>query len=80
MPRGKLRCSSTFSLTSALGGGEWSTPRPSRFTHSKDPVPIVQEIGWEPGPVWTGAENFVPNRIRFPGPARSGSLYRLSYE
>ena len=23
-----------------------------------DPVPIVQEAGWAPGPVWTGAENF----------------------
>jgi len=21
------------------------------------PVPIVQEAGWAPGPVWTGAEN-----------------------
>jgi hypothetical protein len=21
------------------------------------PVPIVEEAGWAPGPVWTGAEN-----------------------
>jgi hypothetical protein len=27
------------------------------FTHGKEPVPIVQEAGWAPGPVWTGAEN-----------------------
>jgi hypothetical protein len=27
------------------------------FTSWKDPVPIVQEAGWAPGPVWTGAEN-----------------------
>jgi len=35
------------------------TPRPL-FTPGKDPVPIVQEAGWAPGPVWTGAENLVP--------------------
>ena len=37
--------------------GGWSTPRRGRFTPSKDPVPIVQEAGWAPGPVWAGAEN-----------------------
>ena len=26
----------------------------------KDAVPIVQEAGWAPGPVWTGAENLAP--------------------
>ena len=31
-------------------------PRPL-FTPGKDPVPIVQEAGLAPGPVWTGAEN-----------------------
>ena len=46
----------------------------------KDLVPIVQEAGWVPGPVWTGAENLVPTGIRFPDrPASSESLYRLSY-
>jgi hypothetical protein len=35
------------------------TPRP-HFTPRKDPVPIVQEAGWAPGPVWMGAENLVP--------------------
>jgi len=30
------------------------------FTPGKDPVPIVQEAGWDPGPVWTGAENLAP--------------------
>ena len=54
-------------------------PRPL-FTHGKDPVPIVQEAGWAPGPVWTGAENLAPTGIRSPDrPARSQSLYRLSY-
>jgi len=35
------RYSSTHSLTSALDGGGWSTPRPGRFIPGKDPVPIV---------------------------------------
>ena len=55
------------------------TPRPL-FTPRKDPVPIVQEAGWAPGLVWTGAENTAPTGIRYPDrPARSQSLYRLSY-
>ena len=72
--------SSTLSLTSALDWGGWSTPRPGRFTPGEDPVPIVQEAGWAPGPVCTGAENLVPPGIRSPDcPARSESLYQLSY-
>jgi len=44
------------------------------------PVPIVQEAGWVPGQVWTGAENLSPTGIRsLDRPARSQSLYRLSY-
>ena len=31
----------TLSLTSALDGGGWSTPRTDRFTPGKDPVAIV---------------------------------------
>ena len=38
-------------------GGGWSAPRPGRSTPGNDPVPIVQSAGWDPGPVWTGAEN-----------------------
>jgi len=36
------------------------TPRPL-FTPGKDPVPIVHEAGWAPGPVWTDAENLAPH-------------------
>ena len=39
-PEGEQRYSSTFSLTSALDGGGWSTPRTGRFPPGKDPVPI----------------------------------------
>ena len=47
-----------------------STPRP-HFTPRKDPVPILQEAGWAPGPVWTGGKSrshreSIPDR-----PARS---------
>ena len=34
----------------------------------KDPVPIVQEAGRAPGPVWTSAENLAPHRDSIPGP------------
>jgi len=47
---------------------------PAAFTPGKDPVPIVQEAGWAPGPVWTGAENLAPKGIPSLGrPARSKS-------
>jgi hypothetical protein len=55
------------------------TPQPL-FNPGKDTFPIVQEAGWAPGPVWTGVKNLVHTRIRSPDrPARSQSLYRLSY-
>jgi len=61
------------------GWGVSVTLRPL-FTSGEDPVPIVQEDGWAPGPVWTGAENLACTGIRSPGlQARSQSLYRLSY-
>jgi hypothetical protein len=67
-------------LNSALEGGGCSAPRPGRFTPGKDPVPIVQNAGWTSGPVWTCAKNLAPTWIRSQErPARSPSLYRLSY-
>ena len=52
---------------------------PAAFTPGKDPVPILQEAGWAPGPVWTGEKSHahrdsIPDRQ-----AHSQSLYRLSY-
>jgi len=56
-----------------------SSPRP-HFTPGKDPVPILQEAGWAPGPVWTGGGESRPHPDSIPDrPARSQSLYRLSY-
>jgi len=51
---------------------------PAALPPGKDPVPIVYEAGWAPGPVWTGEENLAPTGIRSPDRlARSESPYRL---
>ena len=55
-----------------------STPRP-HFTPGKDPVSILQEARWAPGPVWTGGKSR-PHRDSIPDrPSPSQSLYQLSY-
>jgi hypothetical protein len=72
---------SVLDLGTRRGWGVSVTPR-SLSTPGGDPVPIVQEAGWAPGPVWTGAENLAPPGFFFRSPdhpARSQSLYRLSY-
>jgi len=56
-PEGEWIYSATFSLTSALDGGGWSTPRPGGFTPGNDQVPFVQEAGWAQGPFRTGEKN-----------------------
>jgi len=62
-------------MTAVLERGEWSTPRPVRtLPLGKDLVPIVQEAGWAPGPVWTGGKSR-PTGIL--SPACSQSLYWL---
>jgi len=68
-------------VTTALEGGVRGQRHAAAALYpGTDLVPIVQEAGWAPGPVWTGAENFAPTGIRSPDrPARSQSLYRLSY-
>ena len=79
-PKWEQTYSSTLPSTLALDGGGLSAPRRGRFTLGKDRVPIVQEARWAPEPVWTGAENLAPTGFRSPDrPARSESLYRLSY-
>jgi len=62
-PEGEQHYNSTLSSTTALDAGGCSTPFQGRFTPGKDPIPIVWEVGWAPGPVWTGAENFAPTGI-----------------
>ena len=59
---------------------EWSAACPGRtLPLGKEPVPILQEVVSAPGPVWTGGKprshrDSIPDH-----PARSQSLYRLSY-
>jgi len=55
-----------------------SMPRP-HFTPGKDPVPILQEAGWAPGPAWRGGKSRAHQDSILDRPARSQSLYRLSY-
>jgi len=59
-------------MTAALEGGEWSAARPGHtLPPGKDAVPIVQEAGWAPRPVWTGGKSR-PHRDSIPDrPARS---------
>jgi hypothetical protein len=80
-PEGEYKYRCTLSLTSALYGGGVinATPRPL-CPRQGNPSPIVEEAGWAPEPIWTGAENPAPTRIRSPErPTRSRSLYRLRY-
>jgi hypothetical protein len=54
--RGGEEVYSSYSfLTSALDGGEWSASCPGRALPPGKglPVPIGQEAGWAPEPVWT---------------------------
>jgi hypothetical protein len=41
-------------LTSVVARRAWSASSPGHFiTEKVDPVPIAQEVGWTPEPVWT---------------------------
>jgi hypothetical protein len=53
--QGERRYSSYSLMTSALDVGEWSESRPGRALPPGEglPVPLVQEAGWAPEPVWT---------------------------
>ena len=67
-------------MTAALEGGEWSAARPGRnLSPGKTRYPLYRRLGGPPGPVWTGGksrlhQDSIPDR-----PARSQSLYWLSY-
>jgi hypothetical protein len=68
---GERKYSSYSFTTSALDGGEWSASRPSRALPpgKGPPVPIVQENGWTPEPVWTQRlqeKSFAPAGDRTP--------------
>ena len=49
-PEGEYKYSCTISLTSALDGGAWLTPRPGRFTPGKDiRYALYQRLGGPQG-------------------------------
>jgi hypothetical protein len=68
---------------------------PAAFIPGKEPVPIVQEAGWAPEPVWIGAEKLAPpgfdprtfqpvasryTDYAIPAPNSPGSGVELGYE
>jgi len=52
---------------------------PAASTPGKDPVPIVQEARWAPGPISTGGKSRPHRDSIADRPARSQALYWLSY-
>ena len=60
----------SIALLSFTLGARWGwvvndTPRPLYLRERLG----VQEAGWAPGPVWTGAENLTPHRDSISGPS-----------
>jgi hypothetical protein len=61
-------------------GGE--SHAPATLPPERDQVPIVQEVGWARGSVWTGAENIAFHRDSILGPSspqRVAISTQLSY-
>jgi hypothetical protein len=68
---GERRYSSYSFTTSALDWSEWSASRPGRALPpgKGPPVPIGEEVGWAPEPVWTQRiqeKSLAPARDRTP--------------
>jgi hypothetical protein len=64
---------SFFNLGSRCGWMIKVTLRPL-YPRERDPVPILQEVEWDPVPVWKGAKNPAPTGIRssdLPGQSES---------
>jgi hypothetical protein len=70
---GERRYRSCSFLTSALDGGEWSASRPGYALPlgKGSPVPIVQDDGWAPEPVWTQS---LERKKKFLCPCRGSNL------
>jgi hypothetical protein len=57
-------------LSSALGGREWSTPRPGRFALGREIRYLrLEDAGCAPKPVWKGTDttNLLPPPVLEPG-------------
>ena len=70
---------SFFNMYTRWGWVVNATARPL-YPRERESVPTVQEAGWAPGPVWTGAENLAPTGIRSPErPVRTLSRHTGCY-
>ena len=57
-----------------------TTTSRSLWPRGRDIVPVLEEAGWVPGPIWTCAKNLAPIGVRSPDrPDGSDSLNRLSH-
>ena len=67
-------------MTAALEGVSGQQHAPAAlYLPGKTQIPIVQDVGSPPGPVWTDGK-YRPHRESIPDrPGRSQSLYWLSY-
>jgi hypothetical protein len=63
-PDGTVEVWLTLSLTSALEVCVVSTTSGLLYLRKRNPVPIVQEAGWFPGPFRRNAKNLPPTGIR----------------
>ena len=70
-PRGWAEVYLYSSMTAALEGVSGQQHAQAAFTPGKDPVPILQEAGWAPGPVWMGGKSRPHRDSILDRPARS---------
>jgi len=75
-PRGGSRDIAVLFLSLGVRMGWMVNPTPRRlYSRQRDPVPIVEETQWAPGPFFRGSENFASTGIRSPdSPALSESV------
>jgi hypothetical protein len=68
-------------LGAGVGGWMVNTKARQLYAQESDPVNIVDEVQWVPGPVWTGPENLTPHWVSNPKLSKphTASLYRLRY-
>ena len=79
-PRGSLEVQIYSPLTLAVVGWVVKFKFLPFFIRDRDPLPIVELVGLNPGPVWTIARGFAPIEIWSPdGPVRRHSLYFVIY-
>jgi len=59
-----------------LGAGVWgrgwkfNAKTRQLYAQESDPVNIVHEAQWDPGPVWRGPENLAPHWVSNPKPSK----------